>query len=259
MDAQLDAGNISLKDLTRLKASLFGLQNEVAAIQSQFIPIQQELKLLLQNNDSSFIKPMLDYSVPSLGTYPLPPLIALVDSAKTYRPDVSIDKTILDYNIHNVALQKALSKPDITAGLAYDQRSNYASHYVGLQLSLPIPLLNRNQGNIKNAQYQVKQQETVFAATQDKIANEVLGALNTVKFYQQLNNKQQLDFSTQYDFLLGNMMKSFQQRQVYMLEFIDFIDNYKETKLKLLGQHNNLVQSIADLNYTVNKTVIPIN
>lgn len=258
MDAQFNAGNISLKDLTRLKALLFGLENEVASVQSQLIPVQQEIKLLLQNTDSSFIKPILSYKFANLTVAPLPPLLSLVDTAQVYRPDGAIDKTLLDYNVHNVALQKALAKPDLTVGVSYDQRSSYAPHYVGMQIGLPLPILNRNQGAIKNALLQVKQQEVNLTATTDRIANEVQGAVNTLKFYQQLNNKQQLDFSNQYDFLFGNMVSVYKDRKVSLLEFIDFMDNYKDTKLKLLNQHNSLIQSIADLNYAVNKDIISL-
>jgi cobalt-zinc-cadmium efflux system outer membrane protein len=259
MDAELNAGNISLKDFTRLKALLFGLQSEVSDVQSQLLPVQQEIKLLLQSGDSAFIKPDLSYRFNDLTTVNLPNQQSLIDTAKADRPDAAINQTLLDYNSHNLAYQKALAKPDVQLGLSYDQRSSYAPNYVGLQVGLPLPILNRNQGNIKSAQIQIQQQQAVLTQTSDRIANEVVAAVKKVKFYQQLNNKQQLDFSNQYDFLFGNMVKSFKDRQVNLLEFIDFIDDYKDTKLKLLDQHNNLVNAFAELNFTVNKTIVPIN
>ena len=54
------------------------------------------------------------------------------------------------------------------------------------------------------------------------------------------------------------MLKSYQARQINLLEFIDFMDAYKDTKLKLVEQHNNLIKSIEDINYTTNTTIIPI-
>lgn len=258
MKAQLDAGNISLKDFTRLKALLFGLQNDIATIESQLIPVQQEIKLLLQSNDSIFIKPDLHYKFAALTEANLPGTEFLADTAKKYRPDYLIDKLQLDYNSHNVTYQKALAKPDLTLGLSMDQRSSYAPYYVGLQIGLPIPILNRNQGAIKSAQIQVAQQQALLTQRVDRIENEVQGALSTVKFYQKLNDRQQLDFSNEYDSLFNNMVAVYKDRKVSLLEFIDFIDNYKETKLKLLSQHTSLIQSIADLNYTINKDIISI-
>ena len=54
------------------------------------------------------------------------------------------------------------------------------------------------------------------------------------------------------------MIKSYQDRQLSLLELIDFIDAYKDSKLKLTDQHNSLIKAAADLNYTVNATIIEI-
>ena len=61
-----------------------------------------------------------------------------------------------------------------------------------------------------------------------------------------------------YDDLFGNMLKSYQARQISLLELIDFIDTYKDTKLKLVEQHNSLIKSIEDVNYTTNSNIISI-
>ena len=70
---------------------------------------------------------------------------------------------------------------------------------------------------------------------------------------------QQLDFSRQYDNLFENMLKSYQQRQVSLLEFIDFADAYRDTKLKILDQHTALIKALAELNYQAGKDVINLN
>ena len=87
----------------------------------------------------------------------------------------------------------------------------------------------------------------------------MLTAYDKIKFYQQINNLQQLDFSQQYDKLFQNMLNSYQQRQVSLLEFIDFTDAYKDSKLKLLDQHTALIKSMLELNYQVGKDVITLN
>ncbi|MBC7687588.1 MAG: TolC family protein, partial [Aquabacterium sp.] len=65
-------------------------------------------------------------------------------------------------------------------------------------------------------------------------------------------------FSQKYDELFQNMVKSYKARQIGLLEFLDFIDAYRDTKLKLLEQHNSLVKAIEELNYTTNSTIIDI-
>jgi cobalt-zinc-cadmium efflux system outer membrane protein len=259
MDAQLKAGNVSVKDNMRVRALLFSLQNELVSIEATIIPVESEIKLLLKNSDSVFIKPLFNYYLPDLIKTVLPSKQQLIQTAIENRPDAKIAKTQLDYQNHNLIYQKALVKPDINIGTEYDQRSSYAPQYVGLAISLPLNILNRNQGNISSAKYSIKQQEVIVDGALAKVSSDVSAAYDKIKFYQQVNNPQQLDFSKQYDALFQNMLNSYQQRQVNLLEFIDFTDAYKDSKLKLLDQHTALIRSLLELNYQVGKDVIIIN
>ena len=259
MDEQLKGGNVSIKDNMRVKALLFSLQNELVSIEATIIPVESEIKLLLKNNDSVFIKPSFNYYLPDLIKTELPSKQQLIQTAIENRTDLKIAKTQLDYQNHNLIYQKSLAKADINIGTEYDQRSSYAPNYVGLAVSLPLNILNRNQGNISSANYSIKQQEVVVDGTLAKVSNDVSTAYDKIKFYQQVNNPQQLDFSKQYDALFQNMLNSYQQRQVNLLEFIDFTDAYKDSKLKLLDQHTALIKSLLELNYQVGKDIIPIN
>ena len=92
-----------------------------------------------------------------------------------------------------------------------------------------------------------------------KIDNDISSAVAKIKFYQQVNNLQQLDFAQQYEAVFQNMLKSYQQRQVSLLEFIDFADAYKDTKLKILEQHTGLIKALVELNYQAGKDVISLN
>ena len=259
MDEQLKAGNVSVKDNMRVKALLFSLQNELVSIEATIIPVESEIKLLLKNNDSVFIKPLFNYYLPDLIKTELPSKQQLIQIAFENRPDLKIAKTQLDYQDHNLVYQKSLAKADINIGTEYDQRSSYAPNYVGLAIAFPLNVLNKNQGNISSANYSIKQQQVVVDGTLAKVSSDVSSAYDKIKFYQQVNNPQQLDFSKQYDALFQNMLNSYQQRQVNLLEFIDFTDAYKDSKLKLLDQHTALIRSLIELNYQVGKDVIIIN
>ena len=259
MDAELKAGNISIKDNIRIKALLFNLQNELINVDAQLIPLQSEVKLLLRNSDSSFILPIFNYYLPDLINKETPSKQELVQIAESIRPDAKIAHLQLDYANHNLIYQKALAKADISVGTEFDQRSSYAPDYVGLAISFPLNLLNRNQGNIASAQYTIRQQQAVYEGEISAIDNDISSALAKVKFYQNVNNSQQLSFSQQYDAVFQNMLKSYKQRQVSLLEFIDFADAYTDTKLKLLEQHTELIKAIIELNYKAGKDVITLN
>ena len=259
MDLQLKIGNVSVKDNLRIKALLFSLQNELVSADAQLIPLQNEIKLLLNNNETKFIAPALEYKFGELTTAALPNTDSLVQQAFLNRPDAKIAQTAVALQNHNLVYQKALAKPDISVGTEFDQRSSYAPNYIGLAVSLPLNIFNRNQGNIASAKFLIQQQQAIADETTSKIKNEIVGAVSKFVFYQSVNNRQQLDFSQQYDTLFTNMLKSYQDRQLSLLEFIDFMDAYKDTKLKLVEQHNGLVHAVADLNYAMGNDVIKLN
>ena len=259
MDLQLQVGNVSVKDNLRIKALLFSLQNELVAADAQLIPLQSEMKLLMNNNETKFIAPNLAYKFGDLTTAAIPATDSLLQNALANRPDAKIAQTSVALQNHNLIYQKALAKADISVGTEFDQRSSYAPNYVGLAVSLPLNIFNRNQGNIAAAKFVVQQQQTIADLTYAKIKNDVTTAVTKFTFYQGVNNRQQLDFSQQYDALFANMLKSYEQRQMSLLEFIDFMDAYKDNKLKLVEQHNGLVRAIEDLNYAVGNDIIPLN
>ncbi len=259
MDLQLQVGNVSVKDNLRIKALLFSLQNELVSADAQLIPLQSEMKLLLNNNETKFIAPNLGYKFGDLTTAVIPVTDSLIQHALTNRPDAKIAQTSVALQNHNLIYQKALAKADISVGSEFDQRSSYAPNYVGLAVSLPINIFNRNQGNIAAAKFVVQQQQTIADLTYAKIKNDIATAVTKFTFYKSVNNLQQLDFSQQYDALFANMLKSYEQRQMSLLEFIDFMDAYKDNKLKLVEQHNGLIHAIEDLNYSVGSDIIPLN
>lgn len=248
-----DAGNTSMKDLIRLKALLFSLQNDLVENNRQVNQLQTELKTLLHIDETKFVLPVVqdrptnnvDLNVQNL-----------IEQAKSNRPDYLSNQYQLNSSTHNLALQKALATPDVTIGVSYDKNSSYAPNYYGLEIGIPLPLFNRNQGNIKSAKYDVMGQQATLQESELRLRNDVAEAVNQYKLNQQLFTTQQIQFNEQYDKLFNGMLNGFKSRQISLVEFIDFFDSYKDTKLKILQQQYNLQKSIADLNFAVGTTVI---
>ncbi|MBL4676045.1 MAG: TolC family protein [Mucilaginibacter sp.] len=252
IDRSYQNGNNSLKDLIRLKALLFGLQNDLVEIDRQINDLQAELKTLLVTDPSKFIAPQITFN-----NVPTPLDVAsLIEQAKANRGDYLSNVYQLNQNQHDLSLQKAMAVPDVTVGSSFDQHSSYANNYVGLEISLPLPLWNRNQGSIKNAKLTAQSQEFTVKNAELQLNNDVYSAVNQYGLSQQLLSKQETDFYDKYDQLYRGMSKAFQMKQISLQEFVDFFDSYRETKIKILGQQLNLQKAIADLNFAVGTTVV---
>lgn len=248
-----DVGNTSMKDLLRLKAMLFSLQNDMLENNRQINQLQTELKTLLQTNENAFVYPVIN---PATKPDTNLNVVSLIEQAKANRPDYLSNQYQLNSATHNLALQKANAVPDVTIGVAYDKNSSYAPNVYGLQIGLPLPFFNRNQGNIKSARYAQMSQETLVRDNENRLKNDVVAAVNQYRLTQQLFSTQQTTFADQYDKLFGSMLKSFKERQISLIEFVDFFDTYKDTRLKILQQQFGLQKAIADLNFATATTVI---
>lgn len=253
-DKAYQAGNTSLKDLVRLKSLLFNLQNEMVENERQLNDLQAELKTILAVNETQFIVPQMGAAPPHI----ILDAAVLAEQAKNTRADYLVNQYTLAQNNDNLILQKALAKPDVTIGASYDQNSSYVRHVFGLQLSVPLTLFNRNQGNIKSARLTAQSQELVLKNNELQVKNDVYNAVQQYRLSQQLLSKNETDFYERYDQIYNAMLKSFQQRQIGLPEFVDFFDSYKETKIKILQLQLNLQKSIADLNYAVGANVITV-
>ena len=231
MTAQFNAGNIARKDLLRVQALQISLKQQMADNLKQIEDSQAELKTLLQITDDTVILPVAEANE---NTSPAISIPALVDTAKQNNATYQLGQLQVQYQRQNLAFQKALAVPDVTVGPSYDHNSNYTPHYVGLGLSLPLPILNGNRGNIKAARWQVKQEETNLSQADVRLQNDVAGAYRKYLYTRQLQTSARQDFYADYKKLQENIAESFRQRQISLLEFIDYFNDYEEVRTKQL-------------------------
>jgi len=255
MDAQFKAGNISEKDDLRLKALLYSLQSDQSDLQRQISDQQSELHTLLQLPSTIFIDPDLPASAATDGIDQLK-LQELIDSAKVNRPDATLAQTNLIFQQHNLQYQKALAVPDLNVGAEYDQRSSYITNYYGLAISIPIPLLNRNKGNINAAQFSIKQAQTNVLQIQNQVEEDVVTSYQKLLTVYNLKKQSDSNLQVRYNQLLQNMLESYRQKQVGLLEFLDFFGAYKDAQLKQLQQETNLREAMEEINLATGKDII---
>jgi len=249
MESQLRAGDIARKDLLRIQAMYIALQQDISANLRQMEDIQSELRTLLRMEGNIWIKPVWIPAADSL--QPRWTLGSLIDTARLYNTAYRLEQLQVQYQQQNLSLQKALAVPDIAIAPSYDLNSNYAPRYVGLGISLPVPVLNGNKGNIKAARWQLRQQEALGRHAEIRLSNSVTGAYNKYRQLLSLNTGTQEAFYADYQKLQSSIAERFRQRQIGLLEFIDSFNDYKEVRLRQLEQQLALQLAKEELNLQV--------
>jgi cobalt-zinc-cadmium efflux system outer membrane protein len=256
MDEMYKLGDISQKDNVRIKALLYSLQSDYADNLRQQQDLQKDIRTFLHITDNFFVK--ADVQAPALTQLQQIALAPLLDSVKKSRPDVALATTQATLQQHNLSYQKALAVPDLTVGVEYDKASSYIPNYWGLSLSLPLPVFNKNRGNIVSAQWNARQAQTSVQQVQTVAQNEVIAAYNKLLTLIAVQKSAGGEWQASYDTLLNNMIESYRLRKVSLVDFIDFFESYKDTKTKQMQQQTNLLNALAELNFVTNQNVLSL-
>ncbi|MDQ6477342.1 TolC family protein [Dyadobacter sp. LHD-138] len=248
-DKEYNRKNISLKEVVRLKALLFQLTNDRADILFELSENQRDLKTLL--NSENPVKSVVDST--DISRYQLKNynLAILKDRALQSRSDLKVAESETKQSELNYTLQKALAVPDIQIGGIYDQSSNYVSNYFGLNLSMDLPIFNRNQGNIKAAKSSISYFKTAEMAKQVSINNEVDAALQKVVVAEKAYKSVENHFTDQFELLSKGFYENFQKRNITLLEFIDFIETYNESIREFNRLQADRIKVYEELNFVV--------
>ena len=173
MKQQLDAGNISHKDYLQLQSLTVSLKQDMINITSDIEDAEADLKTLLHINSNVFIKP--DSMLLPQALLPQDASV-LIEQAKQNNAYFKMQQQQTVYQQQMLAYQKALRVPDVTITPNYDRLSNYAANYFGIGVSLPLPLFNKNKGNIQAAHAAVQQQQAIQSNAETELQNNIVNA-----------------------------------------------------------------------------------
>lgn len=254
-DVQLKMGNVSAKDVIRIKSLLINLKAEQAGLLNELEDNCKDLKLLCGLDAGTSLSLTLDQADLKNRSIDEIPYNSLLDSARANRADLKLAKADLLYNERNLKLQKAMAIPDIEIALSYDLKGNYPEKYTGLGLKIPIPLFSRNQGEIKKAQIgiaaadmNIKKQEALL---ENEVHNSYKTALRNEKLYEEIDPAFSADFNT----LISGLIQNFKARNVSLIEFLDLYDAYKENMLQLNKLQFERMSTRAELNYVTGSNI----
>ncbi|CAI2768305.1 TolC family protein [Flavobacterium collinsii] len=249
---QVQKGNIPLRDLVRLQSLYLNFKNERMEVVNENIEEQANLKLLL--NSAENVIPEVSKEEFNKYTKTIPfDLKTFQDEAIANRPDYLAKQKDIEANEINVKWQKALSVPDISVGATYDQRSGAFNREANLTLGIPLPLWNKNKGNIKYAKTILEQSKIEKQNFDLQLQTEITSAWNkweeSRKNYVVIKPTVNSDFEAVYNGILTN----FQKRNISLLEFTDFMESYNQASIQVNELKKKVILSGEELNSTINK------
>lgn len=254
-EQQLKLGNIASKDVIRIKSQLYGLKAEYASVQNDLEALKSQLKLFTNLQPTSELILSGDGIDPAQFRPEEKPIILLLDSARANRADLKLVKTGLNYAQNMLAVQKARAVPDLSVSLNFDLKGNYPENYTGLGVSLPIPMFNRNQGEIKKARLAIDASKLAVERQEALVENEIYTSYKAAIRTERLYNSMDKDFNASFEKLMTGVTRNFQDRNISLLEFLDFYDAYKESTNQLNDIQNKLMNAKEAINFNAGITI----
>ncbi len=239
-------GNLPLKDLIRLKSVYIKLNSNRSEIAASHNEDQKQLKLLLQTNVD--IVPVV--SDESYRKYTeIKPISDLQTLAVTNRPDLQIaDKSAM---VAALALKREKKQriPDIELNGSYDQRGGAFHNQINAGITMPIPILNTNRGNIKAAEFDKKAMDTYLLEKKLEVELDVQQAWQNMQRSINEYTKVKDLYNEEFSKVNKGVNDNFHLRNISILEFVDFVEAYNESLADFENIKKQLVQSGAFINY----------
>lgn len=244
---QQEKGNISLLEKARLEALLLALRQEQGDLINQTTALSGELRLLLGINDQTQVEPVIDESALNridLSDISFADLLARLPE----RPDLKIAQSKRRASEADLKLQRALAFPEVSLKGSYDKAGNFINDYWAIGLSISLPIFNRNQGNIKAAKLAILQSGQQEAYEQQQAENELYTCYARLDQAIRLYRSTDLSLAGDFSKILEGVNQSFRQRDISLLEFIDYYESYKTTCLRLNDLKREVLQALEEVN-----------
>jgi len=237
--------NIPTAEFYRVQTELIGLQKEKIELEKQKTESLNKMRLLTQNaslNISQIVfsdLPFVSKEIP----------LNLNDQAKDN--NIGLQRQLNETNIaqNQLKLEKALRTPNLTFQVNYDRGGNIMRDFVGVGVSFDLPVFNTNKGAIKAAKHNIDQQIT----QQQVLETELTTTVNTLQEQLQLMNQSLKTWSdiktTEQEQMIENYKKHLQNKQITLIEFIDFTQAFREAQQAYLELLENYHHTVEELNY----------
>ncbi len=256
-EIQYKKGNVSLRDITRVRALLLSLQSDRLDL---YTSLQQnsakEFAVLLNEPRNVYYKPVLNeteldnkYNLSNV------PLADMVVQALDNRPDLKASLTQLASADAYVKLQKAVGVPDVQFQYTSDRNGSYIPNYNGVGLQMAIPVFNRNQGNIQSSKFLVDAASQQLKQNQVAVQNDVFASYQKILELQKSSSSQTTGFIADFRTLLQGAEDNFTKKNLSLLDFVDMFESYKDYMTQSNSIKDLRYSAFEELNFNVGKDV----
>ncbi|MBD1421765.1 TolC family protein [Sphingobacterium chuzhouense] len=247
---QVQQENVSKADYNRVHNELLRMQKDLAELEADAEAGLSTLRVLTGINDLEIEKLSVAESFVSR-TLLVPKDITNLIAEQNI--GIKKQSTAIEMAKQHLELEKAQRTPDVTLQLGYDRGGNIMQDFIGLGVQVDLPVFNRNKGNIQKAKHQIDQEHLTYTALQRELEQTVLRCRNQLLKYENVLNQWTDGMEEGQDGMIDNYRKHLENRQVTLMEFMDYVQSHREARAAFLDLWQDYNNTFEELQYLIGK------
>ncbi len=249
---RLRVGDMSEGDFLKIKLQLLQFQTDVSAAKLAKLQSLAALRQLLGFEsvpDGYDVQGTLDYQPVRADLNSLKSLAAL------NRPDLRAAQQSVTAAESQLALQKANGKQDVTGTFNY-------THTAGLStgaffFNMPLPIFNRNQGEIARARYAITQAQEQASETAQQVSTDVLQAYENLLTNDQIIQLYQGGYVDQARQSRDISEYAYRKGAASLLDYLDAERTYRANQLAYRQALANYMLALEQMRQAVGTRNLP--
>lgn len=239
-------GDLSQVELQRSRLAALQFANDVRQQTSKLVLARNHLKTLLGRAGAE-----LPDATGDLRRDAGPPdLIAISDQALSRRPDLQALRQDQARSTAELRLQIAEGKVDYTvSGEVHVQRApnDIRGNEYGMYVSVPLPLFNRNQGEIARAREERRQLEARVKSLEEEVRSEVRAAYERYQSSRDILAAIEGDMLNQAREVRATTEYSYRRGEASFVEFLDAVRAFNDTMQSYNEARGEYARSLYEL------------
>ncbi len=181
----------------------------------------------------------------------------LAAAALAARPDLAALRSEVRRAEEEIRLQRALSKPNLDVGLSHHKQyvGPFPGQTAGFRFEIPLPLLNRNQGEVERARLERQQAELRVRALEQQIRAEVVSAWEQVQTARGRLQTIETELLGQAGRVRDTIEFSYRRGEASFLDLLDAQRTFSETRQGYNEARVEYARSLYVLEATVGREV----
>lgn len=247
---QTQQENVSKADYNRVHNELLRMQKDLAELEADAESSLSTLRILTGIADLKIEKLLVEESFVSR-TLLLPKDMASLITEQNI--GIKKQSAAIEMAKQQLELEKAQRTPDLTLQLGYDRGGNIMQDFIGLGIQIDLPVFNKNKGNIQKAKHQLEQENITYTALQWELEQTVQRYRNQLLKYENVLNQWSSETEGKQDSMVESYRRHLENRQVTLMEFIDYVQSHREARQSFLELWQNYNNTFEELQYLIGK------